>query len=171
MAGYALTWELNLAGPWGTVAWVVVGTGLTIAMGAGMAKLEDELSKSRTRAPAVPLSRTAECEKCKRYTARVHAQGKDCGGRTTSTIGVPALVKSIPVTVAEGLLLSKGTQGLLNRSQLEIRVNVIVQAEKYIMDGPKVGGRLREKSFVVRGVRGGIRYDVDTYGDGPSFVS
>lgn len=171
MAGYVMTWELNLAGPWGTVAWLAVGTGLTVATWTGMSKLSDELSKSKTQAPALPIPKTADREKCKRYTARVHAQGTDCGGTSGSTIGAPALTQPFPVTVVQGMGLSAATKALLNKRQLEIRLEVIAKAERYILDGPKSGGRLGQKSFTVPGVRGGIRYDVDCFGDGPSFVS
>jgi hypothetical protein len=69
------------------------------------------------------------------------------------------------------MALSTVTKGLLQRRQLAIRVGVIAQAEAYIEGGPAAGGRLGTKSFVVRGVRGGVRYDVDCFGDGRSFVS
>jgi len=171
MAGYAVSAPLNLAGPFGTAAWLVVGTGLTIAAGVGMVKLSEELSNSRTRAPALPIPRTAEREKCKRYTVRVHAQGSDCGGTSGKTIGVPALTQPTPVTAVQGMGLSAGTKAMLGKRQLEARLSVIPKAERYITDGPKSGGRFGQKSFVVPGVRGGIRYDVDCFGDGPSFVS
>lgn len=116
---------------------------------------------------------TEDCpddKKKRRYTVRVHAQGTDCGGKTGSTIGAPALTKTIPITVAEGLGVSEATQAMLNRTQLKIRERVIAQAHNYITTGPAQGGRFGQKSFVVTGVRGGIRYDVDCFGDGPSFV-
>lgn len=116
---------------------------------------------------------TTDCPdgKKRRYTVAVHAQGTDCGGETKSTIGAPAVTKPIPLTVAEGLALSQATQAMLNRTQLNIREQVIAQAHKYIKTGPAGGGRFGKKSFPVLGIRGGIRYDVDCHGDGPSFVA
>ncbi len=171
MAGYVVTAPLNLGGPFGTAAWVVVGTGLTLAAGAGLVKLSEELNNSRTRAPAIPVPKTAEKEKCKRYTVRVHAQGSDCGGTTGSTIAAPALTQPTPVTVVQGIGLSMATKALLTKRHVEARITVIAKAERYIQEGPKSGGRFGAKSFVVPGVRGGIRYDVDCFGDGPSFKS
>src|SRR5579872_7411867 len=101
MAGYALTWELNLAGPWGTAAWIVVGGVLSIGMAAGVYELEKDRSSSRSvpRADAVPIPKELT-QKCKRYTVRVHAQGVDCGGTTRSTIGADALTQTVPIPVA-----------------------------------------------------------------------
>jgi hypothetical protein len=109
--------------------------------------------------------------KKRRYTVAIHAQGVDCGGKTSSTIGAPAITQPVPVAVAEGLALSASTQAMLNRSQLGVREEVIAKADRYITTGPANGGRFGKKSFLVLGVRGGLRYDVDCHGDGPSFVS
>ena len=116
-------------------------------------------------------SGTKECEKEKRYGARVHAQGTDCGGKTGSTIGVEGLTKNIPITVAEGLTLSAGTWALLNKTQRKVRETAKESADAYISAGPSVGGYLGKKSFPASDRRGGKRYDVDTFGDGNSFVS
>ena len=76
MAGYAVTAPLNAAGPWGTAAWLVGGTLLTIAAAVGLVELEKEVSKTR----AVPIekveTKTKTKEPCKRYTVFVRAQGK-----------------------------------------------------------------------------------------------
>lgn len=172
MVGYAATAPLNLAGPWGTLAWVVVGTGATILTAAGLLKLSEEVEKSRETERAVPRAiPKTDTEQCKRYTARVHAQGMDCGGTTASTIGVPAITQCVPVLVAQGLAMSMGTKALLAKRQLKTRMTAIAKAEAYIESGPASGGRFGMKSFVVLGVAGGIRYDVDCFGDGPSFVA
>ena len=102
MTGYALTWELNLAGPWGTAAWLVAGTALTIGMAGGVYKLEKPREQTATSDDVAAIPKTAE-EPCKRYTVRVHAQGTDCGGTTASTIGAPAITQPTPVTVEQGL--------------------------------------------------------------------
>lgn len=112
----------------------------------------------------------SEGQKCPHYALQVHAQGTDCGGTTSSTIGAPALEKTVPITVAEGLQLSASTQALLTASQLKVRKNAIAKAEKWMRERPP-HGYLGQKSFPVLGVRGGIRYDVDCRGDGPSLKS
>jgi hypothetical protein len=61
--------------------------------------------------------------------------------------------------------------GCVVTRQLKIRAEAIAKAHNYITTGPASGGRFGKKSFVVPGIRGGIRYDVDCHGDGPSFVS
>ena len=138
-------------------------------------QLEQASADTQTLPDEQPETTVQECPltkdapKPKRYTVRVHAQGEDCGGTTGSTIGAPALTLPMPVPVADGLRLSAETQGLLNRRQLNVRSQVIAKAEDYIRRGPTEGGRFGPKSFVVRKVRGGLRYDVDCFGDGPSF--
>src|SRR5205807_1383313 len=143
MGGFAATWELNfVAPPWGTVAWVVSGAVLTIA---GVAVIDNirEKADSRDQAPAIPqaIPKNPECQDCKRYGVRIQAQGIDCGGLTTSTIAIPGISQTSPVTVAQGLALSEGTQALLGRRQLTIRLNAIAKAHKYIVTGPASGGR------------------------------
>lgn len=172
MAGFAATWELNFAGPWGTVAWVVTGAALTIAGAVAIEKVEDRSrSQDQTRAVPQSITKNPECQDCKRYGVRIQAQGIDCGGRTSSTIGAPGISQSSPVTVAQGLALSAATQAMLTKGQLKIRLGAIAKAHNYITTGPENGGRFGLKSFPVLGVRGGIRYDVDCFGDGNSFVS
>jgi len=107
-------------------------------------------------------------KKCPRYSVQIHAQGTDCGGTTASTIGSSTGEKTVPITVAEGISLSATVQGMLTASQLKVRRNAIAKAEKWIRGRPP-HGYLGQKSFPVPGVRGGIRYDVDCRGDGPSF--
>jgi hypothetical protein len=103
------------------------------------------------------------------YGARVHAQGTDCGGTTGATIG-SSMSSSSPITVGQALSLSSQTQGKLNASQLKIRKNVIAKLEKWIKKRPP-GGFLGKHGYQVPGVKGGIRYDCDCFGDGPSLKS
>jgi hypothetical protein len=110
-------------------------------------------------------------EKEPHYGARVHAQGTDCGGRTGSTIGAPGINQATSVTVAQGLGLSDATWALLNRTQRSVRTQAKDNADQYIRDSPAAGGRLGKKSFPAIDRSGGKRYDVDTFGDGPSFTS
>jgi hypothetical protein len=172
MAGYAILSPALAAGPPGWVVWAVAGTAITIgAIWAADEVLVYERTKteprSRTKTDPIPIT---DCNNKKRYGARVHAQGSDCGGTTRSTIGVPGISRfGAPITVAEGLALSAGTWALLNKTQKEVRTTAKVQADNYISNSPGVGGRLGMKSFLSEDRRGGKRYDVDTFGDGPSF--
>lgn len=101
------------------------------------------------------------------WTARVHAQGTDCGGTTGSTIGAPPLVKpTTPVTIAEGVLLSNTTFALLNRRQKAVRVQAKVRLERYIAAHPTLG----QRSFPASDRSGGKRYDMDNYGCTPNFL-
>jgi len=118
-----------------------------------------------------PCPKEEDKTKKRRYTVGIHAQGTDCGGKTSSTINAPAITQPVPVTAAEGLVLSAATQAKLNRSQLAVREEAIAKAHRYIITGPANGGRFGKKSFPVLGVKGGLRYDVDCHGDGPSFIS
>lgn len=172
MAGYVVTAPLNLAGPWGTVAWIVAGTVVTVGAAVGLVKLEESIrADSRAKDIAIPHTGTrTETKKCDVYSVRVHAQGVDCGGTSSSTIGAPALVKPVPISVAEALLLSAATQVLLNRTQRKDRTIEIAKAENYIRRGPGGGGYYGPKSYLNFKLRGGIRYDVDCLGCGRSLI-
>jgi hypothetical protein len=170
MAGYAATAPLNLAGPWGTAAWLVVGTGLTILTAVGLVELGKEITKTKEETKTKTATKTKTMT-CQYYSVRIHAQGIDCGGTTASTIGAPAITQPAPVLVAQGLALSKLTQEMLTRTQRANRALEIPKAEAYIVSGPASGGRFGMKSFVNRLLRGGIRYDVDCLGCGPSFIA
>lgn len=171
MAGYAATWELNLAGPWGTAAWLVVGTGLTVASIWAVDKAVSR-SKSDTDAKAVP--KAAECQDCnkRQYSIFVRAQGSDLpGGQTKSTVQAATLTQQNPFMVAQGIALSAATQGQLSNSQLKIRAAVFLQLERFISKMPSNGGWLGEKDFVVPGERGGIRADTGSFGPSNNYIS
>jgi hypothetical protein len=180
MAGYAALSPALLGGPPGWVVWAVGGTALTVGA-AVVGSQAIQMARTRERAKAEPqaVPNTRACEKtgsvedCKqrRYTVRVHAQGTDCGGTTGSTIGAPALTQSTPITVAQGLGLSATTWGMLGARQQSVREQAKAKAEDYISEGPASGGRLGQRSFPAADRRGGKRYDVDCFGDGPSFLA
>lgn len=181
MAGYATLSPALAGGPPGWVVWAVGGTLLTIGaiwVGSEVYEMSRVRPRERVEPHAVPRARTCEragvledCKETRRYTARVHAQGTDCGGTSGSTIGVPALTKTVPITVVEGLGLSAGTWDMLSRSQRNVREDAKVRADEYISNGPSAGGRFGQRSFPASDRRGGKRYDVDCFGSGPSFVS
>ena len=172
MAGYFEAAPLLAGGPWGVVAWAVVGTVLTVATVVGVVELEKAVTKSRSEPRAIPraIPKTAERTPCQRpYSVRIHAQGTDMGGTTGSTIGLAIPPQCTPVTVAQGSALSAAVQAMLTKRQLAVRVQAIARAEKYIVSAPPAGV-LGQKSFEVPGVRGGLRYDVDSYGPSPNFI-
>lgn len=171
MAGYAQAAPLAAGGPWGWAAWAVVGTGLTLGPPIAAWYMSRPSSGTRERDRARADATTTTCETCKRYGLRIHAQGRDVGGTSGSTIGAPGQTKSTPFTVEEGLAMSAQTKGMLGRRQLSVRETAIARAENYIRTGPQNGGRFGLKSFQVQGEPGGVRYDVDVFGDGNSFLA
>ncbi|MCF0043636.1 hypothetical protein [Dyadobacter fanqingshengii] len=182
MAGYGALAPALAGGPPGWVIWAVGGTALTIgAIWAGTELLENEreVTISRAEPRVIPKARqcakgssTQDCPNNKRYGARVHAQGVDCGGESGSTIGAPGISRYVfPVTVLEGITLSDVTWAMLTKSQKSIREIAKAKADAYIITGPASGGRLGKKTFPADDRSGGKRYDVDTFGDGPSFIS
>lgn len=149
---------LTLAGPPGWAILAVVGVGGLLWYGA-----------TRERSTPVPATRTdTQTKTCDRpWTARVHAQGSDCGGTSSSTIGVPPIVKpAAPVTRAEGIGLSNATWALLNKRQQAIRVQSKAQLERYINSNPPLG----QRSFPASDRSGGKRMDIDNYGCSPNFL-
>jgi hypothetical protein len=174
MSGYAMTAPLASGGPWGIAAWLVAGTVLTVAAAAGLTALS-ESAQEDTEAPTIPVtgSKTDTCKRCN-WSVRIHAQGSDLsGGTSKSTVGAPRLLKRQPITVAEGLALSKATQALLTKGQLKIRLGAIVKLEKYIQGLPPSGLHNQQLSFDVwppLKKAKGARYDVDSYGPSANFV-
>lgn len=153
----------------GPPGWLAYGV---IVVGGGVAGYLLYEQVTGSDAPAVPQtdSRTdTQTRRCDRpWTARVHAQGTDCGGTTGSTIGAPPLVKTqAPVTRAEGIALSNATWALLNRRQQAVRVNAKERLEAYIRSSPPLG----QRSFPASDRSGGKRYDLDNYGCTPNFVT
>ncbi|MBL3576397.1 hypothetical protein JMK10_19470 [Rhodovulum sulfidophilum] len=150
---------LTFAGPPGWAVLGVVGLGTLLWYGA-----------TRERAPAVPRTETdTQTKTCDRpWTVRVHAQGNDCGGTSSSTIGAPPIVKtSAPVTRAEGIALSNATWALLNKRQQAIRVQSKTKLERYINSNPPLG----QRSFPASDRSGGKRMDIDNYGCSPNFLA
>ncbi len=153
----------------GPPGWLAYGV---IVVGGGVVGylLYDELTDDD--APAVPQTETTtdtETRRCDRpWTARVHAQGTDCGGKTSSTIGAPPLVNAQrPITKVEGVGLSNATWARLNRRQQRVRAQAKVRLERYINSGPPTG----QRSFPASDRSGGKRYDIDNYGCTPNFVA
>lgn len=153
----------------GPPGWLAYGV-IVVGGGAAAYLLYDAATATDTRTDAGTRTETGTATRsCNRpWTARVHAQGNDCGGTTGSTIGAPPLVKTqAPVTQAEGVGLSNATWALLSGRQQSIRRQAKARLEQYIRFYPPVN---LPKSFPASDRSGGIRYDIDNYGCTPNFV-
>lgn len=155
------------AGPPGWVVFVVVALG-TVVVGA--------LAVSSSQTQSVPRSTTkardrtiAKCPPQRPWSVRVHAQGTQIGGTSGSTIGAPPLVKTAPITVVEGTALAAATYGLLSRSQSRNLDIAYDRCVAFIESRPPAGF-LGQRSFYGRS-RDNNRFDVDSYGPTPNFVS
>lgn len=161
MATMAASAPLLAFGPPGWLAYAVIGVGGSIIVGA----LVHNAVRDDTR--AVPITGTSTRE-CRGWSVRIHAQGIDCGGRTTSTIGAPAYQSTQPITIAEGIMTSNATWALLTRRQKTIRESAKTRLETYITRRPPVN---TEKTFPATDPSGGKRYDIGNYGCSPNFLS
>jgi hypothetical protein len=175
MNGYAIMAPAALGGPPGWVAWAVGGTVITVGtvlLGKEVYDRTVAAPNTTTRDRAVPQTTTRTCETCPRpYSITVHAQGVDCGGTSASTIGASALVNpSTPFPAASGVALSNVTWAMLSRRQQSVRAGVKVKLESWILARPP-SGFLGQKSFPVLGMAGGVRYDTDSYGPSPNYIT
>lgn len=177
MGGYAVAAPLALGGPPGWVAWAVTGTVLTVgAIWAGNEVYEATRDRAEpTTAPTtgtVAQTDTRTCETCARpYSVRVHAQGRDIGGTTRSTIGAPPLTQvGTPIPAAAGVALSQATWALLQRRQRQARAAAKASLDAFILARPPAGFT-GQRSFYGPDRSGGKRYDVDSYGPGPNFIA
>lgn len=130
-------------GPPGWAAYAVVVVGSIVVGGIivhEMAK-DDAHTTSRTTTKTDTARRTCNIP----YTVRVHAQGSDIktgsnGGTSRATIGgIPAVHPSVPITVAEALVVSNATWLLLERKQAAIRIGAKTKLEKWVSNLPPHG--------------------------------
>jgi hypothetical protein len=87
--------------------------------------------------------------------------------RSGSTAGAPAIVQIYPVAISQGIALAGATYALLTKSQ---KANLALAYDKCINFIQTCGGFLGQKSFYGR-YRDNNRFDVDSYGISPNFVS
>lgn len=154
------------AGPPGWVAYAVVVGGGVLVTYLAYDTATSNRAKTRTGTQTATDTEVRRCDRP--WTARVHAQGSDCGGTSSSTIGAPPLVKrSAPVTQAEGLALSNATWSMLGSRQQAIRAQAKARLERYIQSRPPLG----QRSFPASDPSGGKRFDLDNYGCTPNFVA
>lgn len=153
-------------GPAGWLAYgaIVVGGGI-----AGYLLYDAATSNTQTHGGTRTDTGTATRSCNRPWTARVHAQGTDCGGRTSSTIGAPPLIKpQAPITRVEGVAPSNATWAMLTGRQQAIRIQAKARLEQYIYSNPPVNV---QRSFPATDRSGGKRYDIDNYGCTPNFVA
>ena len=168
MGGYAPAAPLlAIPPPWGEIAWLGVGTAVTIG---GIWAVSKVASDSKTDAPAV--AKPAEAQDCKKrkYSIFVRAQGADLGSDTKATLTAGTLEQETPFVVAQGIALSAATQALLSKKQLGARVMVFGQLERFLSKLPPAGW-LGTKDFVVPGVQGGIRADTGSFGPSTNYLA
>jgi hypothetical protein len=167
MNGYAIMAPAALGGPPGWVVWAVGGTAITVGTIFLGKKVYDA-----TQAPAIPKTDAQTCENCKRpYSITVHAQGTDCGGTTSSTIGAPSLVSvGVPFPAAAGVALAEATWGVLTKSQKKVRTIAKAKMQGWILARPP-SGYLGQKTFPASDPSGGKRYDTDSYGPSPNYIT
>ena len=153
----------------GPPGWVVFGVAVVGTLVVG-----GELAWTVSKSQAVPDSRIqAKAKDCtttdcpRPWSVRVHAQGTDIGGTSGSTTGAPAIVQTYPVAIAQGIALAGATYTLLTKSQ---KANLAPAYDKCIEFIQTCGGFLGQKSFYGRS-RDNNRFDVDSYGISPNFVS
>jgi hypothetical protein len=165
MSVLAASPALTLGPPgWVFFAAVVIGTAVV-----GVVAINE--MQSQTVPDTRSQAKTKDCttQDCPRpWSVRVHAQGTDIGGSSGSTIGAPPIVKTIsPVLIAEGVTLATATYVLLTKRQA---ANLAPAYEKCIKFIRSCGGFLGQKSFYGLS-RDNNRFDVDSYGPSPNFVS
>jgi hypothetical protein len=167
MGGYAIMAPAALGGPPGWVVWAVGGTILTVGGLFAAKKVYDA-----TRPKAIPNTDADTCENCKRpYSITVHAQGTDCGGTTGSTIGAPSLVSvGVPFPAAAGVALAEATWGVLTKTQKKVRTIAKAKMQVWILGRPP-SGYLGQKTFMASDPSGGKRYDTDSYGPSPNYIT
>lgn len=162
---------LLAAGPPGWLAYAVIVVGATVVT----AVVVHEATKDDARSTSTSTTKTGTARRtCDRpYTVVVHAQGRGVGGTTGATVGATPVVKpTIPVTVAEGLVLSTATFGMLNKSQKRTYAPAKARLDTWMSRLPP-NGFLGKHSAYGGGAaqRGGNRFDCDSYGCTPNFVS
>lgn len=142
----------------GVSAGTVLFYGSAVAAGVGAGVYLNSRSEATT---------CAECTSGQQWRVVAHAQGTDVGGTSGSTVSSGPIIKGSPVTKAEGIMKLDEVKAMLTRSQRQLREEAYARAVRYIQTHAYLG----KKSFEVRNVRGGARYDVDSYGPSDNFVS
>lgn len=160
---------LLAGGPPGWLAYAALAVGTVVVGGA--IYMSRSRSESQSRSTDRTTARTADCVPCRLWSVVTHAQGKDMGGTSGSTVGALPLLFSVPIPAMTGAAHAHSTYALLNDTQRKVRAGAFARALKWLGERPANGGFLGKKSFEVDGVKGGIRFDIDSYGPSNNFVT
>jgi len=154
----------------GPPGWLVFAAAVvaTVVVAGLAAEHSQSRPRSRSRPEAQPTENAIPKEDCPRpWSVRVHAQGTDIGGTSGSTVGAPAIVQGSPITVAQGVALAGATLALLTSRQQR---NLAPAFEKCVAFIESCRGFLGKKSFYGLS-RDNNRFDVDSFGPSPNFVT
>lgn len=152
----------------GPPGWLVFAVAMVATVVVGTLAVEQSQSRSRSRADAQPRVDAIPKEECPRpWSIRVHAQGTDIGGTSGSTIGAPPIVQGSPITASQGVALASATFALLTSRQQR---NLSPAYAKCVAFIESCRGFLGKKSFYGLS-RDNNRFDVDSFGPSPNFVT
>ncbi len=153
-------------GPPGWAFFAVVAIG-TLVVGGAVISQSSSTTQSKSKTKTKVKDKT--CEECLRpWSIRVHAQGTQIGGSSGSTIGVPAIINTRPITIIEGITLSASTYALLTKSQKKNLSTSFQKCNTFILSRSP-WGFLGKKSFYGTS-RDNNRFDIDSFGITPNFI-
>jgi hypothetical protein len=155
-----------LLGPPGWVVFAVAVAATAVTAVALTQSWSPSESRTQSRTRDVVLE---DCAPPRPWSVRVHAQGTQVGGTSSSTIGAPPLVQQSPIVVDQGVGLAAATFALL---AARVQKNLQAAHAKCIqfIGARPPGGFLGSKSFYGLS-RDNNRFDLDSYGPSPNFVA
>jgi hypothetical protein len=80
------------------------------------------------------------------------------------------LIHYRPIAALAGAANAHTTYELLTPTQAANRKEAFARALKWLSERPANGGFRGQKSFEATGMRGGIRFDIDSFGPSNNFV-
>ena len=126
-------------------------------------------SRSKTKEKAIPKA-TTDTIPCRTWSIKSNAQGTDIGGTTGSTIGALPVISPAPISILVGAANAQTTFAMLGNRQATVRAEAFAAALNWLSGLPANGSLFGEKSFVVSGMQGGIRFDLGSYGPTNNYI-
>lgn len=160
---------LLAGGPPGWLAYGLLAVGTVVVGGA--VYMSQPRTSERSRVSDRTTARPADCVPCRQWTVRTHAQGTDMGGTSGSTLGAPPITLTVPIPALTGAANAQSTYAMLDNTQRRVRTEAFAKALRWLSERPANGGFRGQKSFEVSGVRGGLRFDIDSFGPSNNFVT
>lgn len=156
------------AGPPG---WAVFALAVAATAVVGALTVSQSQSQSRSGSRSETNTRDITIEECPKrpWSVRVHAQGTDIGGTSGSTVGAPPIIQMSPISKAQGVALATATFALLRSTQQRNLAPAYEKCVTFIEKRPP-SGFLGQKSFYGLS-RDNNRFDVDSFGVSPNFVT